>query len=87
MPGSDLFLISAANHAVALQPQGGNYSVGRGAAVMDGHGTWFGSSDGSIWLYSSAKGLTKVAAVPPQPGGNGQPYDEHSGRIVAGPCV
>lgn len=87
MPGADLFLISAANHAAALQPQGGNYSVGRGAAVMDGHGTWFGSSDGNIWLYSSTKGLTKVAAVPPQPGGTGQPYDEHSGRIVAGPCV
>jgi hypothetical protein len=87
MPGADLFLISAANHAVAIQPQGGGYAFGRGAALLDGHGTWFGSSDGSIWLYSSTKGLTKVAAVPPQPGGNGQPYDEHLGRIVAGPCT
>ncbi len=87
MPGADLFLISAANHAVAIQPQGGAYAFGRGAAVMDGHGTWFGSSDGSIWLYSSTKGLTKVASVPPQPGATGQPYDEHSGRIVAGPCT
>jgi hypothetical protein len=87
MPGADLFLISAANHPVAIQPQGGAYAAGRGSAVTDGHGTWFGSSDGSIWLYSSTKGLTKVPTVPPQPGGTGQPYDEHSGRIVAGPCT
>lgn len=87
MPGADLFLISAANHPVAIQPQGGAYAFGRGAAVTDGHGTWFGSMDGSIWLYSSTKGLIKVATVPPQSGGNGQPFDEHAGRIVAGPCV
>jgi hypothetical protein len=87
LPGASLFLISAARHAVPLQVQGGMYAIGRGAAVIDGHGTWFGSSDGSIWLYSATKGLTKVATVPPQPGANGQPYDEHSGRIVAGPCT
>jgi hypothetical protein len=87
LPGASLFLISAAQHAVPLQAQGGSYAIGRGAAVIDGHGTWFGSSDGSIWLYSSTKGLTMVATVPPQPGGDGQPYDEHAGRVVAGPCV
>ena len=55
--------------------------------VTDRHGTWFGSSDGSIWLYTTAKGFVKVASIPPQPGGSGDAYDDHGWRTIAGPCV
>jgi hypothetical protein len=85
-PGAALFLIATANHATAIQPQGGAFLMGRGSSVNDTHGTWFGSADGGIWLYSPTSGLKKVATVPPQLGGDGQPYDQHAWRSVAGPC-
>lgn len=87
LPGADLYLVAAASKAVAIQPKGGTYQTGRGSSVTDGHGTWFGSADGSIWLYSSATGMEKVATIPPQAGATGQPYDQHAWRSVAGACV
>ena len=83
----DVYLIDDANKAVAIQPHGGTYMATRGSSVTDAHGTWFGSADGSIWLYSSTKGLEKVATIPPQAGATGQLYDQHAWRSVAGPCV
>ncbi len=84
---ASLYEITSANHATPIQAKSGTFMFGRGTSVSDGHGTWFGSADGSIWLYSSATGLEKVATVPPQPGATGQPYDQHAWRSVAGPCV
>jgi hypothetical protein len=83
----NLFLLPAPAQMVAVQPKGGAFLPGQGGSVRDAHGTWFGSTDGGIWLYSSAKGMEKVAIVPPQPGGTGQPYDPYAWRSVAGPCL
>jgi hypothetical protein len=83
----NLFLLPAPKQMVAIQPKGGAFLPGQGGSVRDAHGTWFGSADGGIWLYSSAKGMEEVATVPPQPGGTGQPYDPYAWRSVAGPCV
>jgi hypothetical protein len=84
---ASLYEIATANNAVPIQAKGGTFTFGRGSSVSDGHGTWFGSADGSIWLYSTDTGLEKIATVPPQPGATGQPYDQHAWRSVAGPCV
>jgi hypothetical protein len=84
---ANLLLLRAAGESTSIPIKGGTFFQGRGTPVNDAHGTWFGSADGSIWLYSSARGLEKVASIPPQPGGTGQPYDEHAMRSVAGPCV
>jgi hypothetical protein len=88
-PGTqvNLFLLPAPQHMVAIQPKGDAFLPGQGGSVVDAHGTWFGSADGGIWLYSSATGMEEVAKVPPQPGGSGQPYDPYAWRSVAGPCV
>ena len=80
-------LVTAPNQGQALEPKGGQFFIGTPAVVADRHGAWMGSSDGSIWLYSSAAGLRKVATAPPQAGGTGQPNDERSWRSIAGPCV
>jgi hypothetical protein len=82
-----LSLLSAPGKSTRVPVNGGVLLWGRGTPVIDAHGTWFGSGDGSIWLYSSSTGLNKVATVPPQAGGSGQPYDQHAWRTVAGPCV
>ena len=84
---TNLALISAPGHSVAIKPQGGTYIQGQGQGLSDSHGTWFGSTDGSVWLYTASRGIEKVASVPPQPGGNGVPYDPHAWRSIAGPCV
>ena len=84
---ADLRLLSAPDQSTPISITGGTFLQGRGNAVNDTHGTWFGSADGSIWLYSAAKGLEKVANVPPQAGGTGDPYDQHAWRSVAGPCT
>ncbi|HEX7262841.1 MAG TPA: hypothetical protein VF383_01560 [Candidatus Dormibacteraeota bacterium] len=83
----NLFLLPAPKQMVAIQQKGGAFLPGQGGSVRDAHGTWFGSADGGIWLYSSAKGMEEVAIVPPQPGGTGQPYDPYAWRSVAGPCL
>jgi hypothetical protein len=83
----NLFLLPAPAQMVAIQPKGGAFLPGQGGFVRDAHGTWFGSSDGGIWLYAPTRGLEKVATVPPQPGGSGQPYDPYAWRSVAGPCL
>jgi len=84
---ADLRLLSAPDQSTPISITGGTFLQGRGNAVNDTHGTWFGSADGSIWLYSAAKGLEKMANVPPQAGGTGDPYDQHAWRSVAGPCT
>jgi hypothetical protein len=84
---SSLTLLSAPNQSTPISIKGGNFLQGRGTPVNDAHGTWFGSADGGIWLYSPAGGMEKVASVPPQPGGSGEAYDQHGWRSVAGPCV
>ena len=86
-PSASLALLTAPNHLVALEAKGGSFLGGRGTGITDAHGTWFGSGDGNVWLYSSARGLEKVASIPPQAGGTGQPYDPHAWRTIAGPCV
>ncbi len=82
---SNLVLLSAPDQTTPIAIRGGAFLQGRGTPVSDAHGTWLGSADGSIWLYTAA-GLEKVATIPPQPGGSGQPYDQHAWRSVAGPC-
>ena len=84
---TSLSLLSAPDQSTRIPANGGLFLQGRGSPVNDAHGTWFGSADGGIWLYSSSTGLNKVATVPPQLGGTGQPYDQHAWRSVAGPCV
>jgi hypothetical protein len=86
-PGASVALVTAPNKMVALEAKGGSFLGGRGTAITDAHGTWFGSGDGSVWLYSSARGLEKVASIPPQAGGTGQPYEPQAWRTIAGPCV
>lgn len=81
-----LLLIPARNQTVAIQPRTGTFTPAQGGYVRDAHGTWFGGSDGSIWLYTATAGLAKVATVA-SPGGTGQPYDPSAARSVAGPCV
>jgi len=85
-PGGSLAVLTAPKQAVKLGPDGGTLLGGRGFGVTDGHGTWFGSADGTIWLLSSGV-LQKVATVPAQAGGSGQPFDPHAWRTIAGPCV
>jgi hypothetical protein len=80
-------VIPRPNHVESVQIKGGTFLPGRGLGVTDAHGTWFGGGDGGIWLYTAGQGLDQVATVPPQPGGTGQPYDQHAWRSVAGPCV
>jgi hypothetical protein len=82
-----VILVAAPGKATRLDPVGGQFVGGRGTRVSDNHGAWIGSVDGSIWLYSAAGGLRKVATVPAQEGATGQPYDEHAWRSIAGPCV
>jgi hypothetical protein len=84
---TSLALISAPNNSVAIKPQGGTYVEGQGQGLSDSHGTWFGSSDGTVWLYTASRGMEKVASIPPQRGGTGGPFDEHAWRSIAGPCV
>ena len=86
-PSGGLALLTAPRQTIKLPAQGVAIPGGRGGGVTDVHGTWFGSADGTIWLYSSAAGLQKVATVPAQAGGSGQPYDPHAWRTIAGPCV
>ena len=86
-PTGSLSLLKAPNLPVVIKATGGSFLAGQGRGLTDAHGTWFGSADGSIWLYTSAGDFEKVASVPPQPGGNGQPYDPHAWRSVAGPCL
>ena len=83
---TSLSLLPAAGRSTRIPVNGGVFLQGRGTPLTDGHGTWFGSGDGGIWLYSSSTGLNRVATVPPQAGGSGQPYDQHAWRSVAGPC-
>jgi hypothetical protein len=83
---ANVALVTTPNRLVAVQSTGGSYLGGQGTGVTDTHGTWFGSGDGSVWLYSSARGFEKVASIPPQAGGTGQPYDPHAWRTIAGPC-
>ena len=82
---TNLALVSATEHSVAIKPQGGTFIQGQGQGLSDSHGTWFGSADGSLWLYTASRGIEKVASVPPQPGGGGVPYDPTGG--IAGPCA
>jgi hypothetical protein len=85
--GTKLSLVSAPDKSVVLQPLGGTYMEGRGQGLRDVHGTWFGSADGSIWLYTPAGTFERVASVPPQAGATGAAYDPHAWRSIAGPCV
>ena len=82
-----LALLTGPHQAVVTEAKGGVFRGGRGAGITDDHGTWFGSADGSIWLLAPAGDFEKVSAVPPQPGGSGQPYDPSAFRTIAGPCV
>jgi hypothetical protein len=84
---TSLALVSAPNKPVAIEPQGGTFVQGLGQGFSDSHGTWFGSSDGSVWLYTASRGMQKMGSVPPQRGGNGGPYDQHAWRSIAGPCA
>ena len=68
-------------------PQGGTYIQVQGVGVRDAHGTWFGSADGSIWLYTFTGTFEKVAAEPPRSGATRVPYDPNAARTIAGPCV
>jgi hypothetical protein len=86
-PMTSLALVSAPDRSVAMKPQGGTYVQGQGQGLSDTHGTWFGSADGSIWLYTASRGFEKITSIPPQPGGNGVSYDPHAWRTIAGPCV
>jgi hypothetical protein len=83
----NLALVSAPAQSMAIKPLEGTYVQGQGQGFTDTHGTWFGSGDGSLWLYTASRGLEKVASIPPQPGGNGAPYDPHASRSIAGPCA
>jgi len=85
--GPNLALVTGPHQAVVTEAKGGVFQGGRGAGITDRHGTWFGSADGSIWLDTPAGDFEKVGAVPPQPGGSGQPYDPYAWRTIAGPCV
>ena len=85
--GPSLALVTGPGQAVIAKVKGGVFQGGRGAGITDKRGTWFGSADGSIWLFTSAGDFEKVGAVPPQPGGSGQPYDPYAWRTIAGPCV
>ena len=82
-----LALVSAPAQSAAIKPVEGTYVQGQGQGFTDTHGTWFGSGDGSLWLYTASGGLEKVASIPPQPGGNGVPGDPHAWRTIAGPCA
>ena len=82
-----VYRIAAPKQRVPIQPQGGNYNPLNGGAVTDRHGTWFGSYDGVIWLYSPTDGMQKMAMVPGQFGATGQVNDQHVWRSVAGPCA
>lgn len=85
--GTKLLVVSGPKQTAAIQVRGGSFLPGQGQSVTDRHGTWFGSADGSIWLYTAAGSFEKVATVPPQPGGSGNAYDPHAWRSVAGPCL
>jgi hypothetical protein len=84
---TNLALVSAPAQSTALKPKGGTYLQSQGQGLSDSHGTWFGSADGSLWLYTASRGIEKVASIPPQRGGSGVPYDPHGWRTIAGPCV
>jgi hypothetical protein len=84
---TNLALVSAPAQSTAIKPLEGTYVQGQGQGFTDTHGTWFGSGDGSLWLYTASRGLEKVASIPPQPGGNGVPLDPHAWRSIAGPCA
>jgi hypothetical protein len=84
---TNLAIVSAPQHSAAIQPKGGTYIQVQGRGFSDAYGTWFGSGDGSLWLYSASRGFVKVGSVPPQPGASGVPYDPHAWRAIAGPCV
>ena len=84
---SPVMVVTAPKKTTPLDPFGGQFMGGRTIYISDPHGAWMGSVDGSIWLYSAAGGLRKVATIPAQAGGTGQPYDEHAWRSIAGPCV
>lgn len=86
-PSVRIALLPGPNQARLTQPQGGAFQGGRGAGITDEHGTWFGSADGSIWLDTPTGDFQRVATIPPQPGGTGQPYDPAAFRTIAGPCV
>ena len=79
-------VVAGPGHSVLVTSSGAQITPGRGLGVTDQHGTWFGSADGSIWLYAGGK-LAKVATVPPQAGATGEPCDPHAWRSIAGPCV
>jgi hypothetical protein len=85
--GLKLVSVTAPKQAAPIEVKGGNFQFGRGQSIKDSHGVWLGSGDGSIWLLTPDGQLRKVATVPPQPGGSGQPYDPHSSRGIAGRCI
>ncbi len=82
-----LILVHGPNQAVLIQVDGGSFLPSQGQSVADRHGTWIGSSDGSIWLYTPTATFEKLATIPPQPGGSGIAYDPHAWRSIPGPCV
>ncbi len=84
---AQLEVITAPGQVTTVAPQGGTFNPGRPSVVSDSHGAWFGSADGAIWLYATDGVFKKVGSVQPNFGGSGQPYDLHSMRSVAGPCV
>jgi hypothetical protein len=84
---ASLTVITGLGKATTVKPQGGDFLAGHGTPVSDAHGVWFGSADGSIWLFALDGSFKKVATVPPQTGATGQPYDPHAWRSVAGPCI
>lgn len=86
-PSTTITVVTAPGKVVTVAAQGGKFMPGRPTLVSDSHGAWFGSVDGSIWLYTTEGVFKKVGTVPPQTGGSGLPYDPHSIRSVAGPCV
>ena len=81
-----LDVITAPGQVTTVDPQGGTFIPGRPSVVSDAHGAWFGSADGSIWLYTTDGAFKKVGSVPPNAGGSGQPYEAQSMRSVAGAC-
>ena len=84
---TNLALVSAPAQSTAIKPLEGTYVQGQGQGFTDTHGTWFGSRDGSLWLYTASRGLERVASIPAQPGGTGVALDPHAWRSIAGPCA
>ncbi len=91
-----LLLLTGPNQTRPIHPIGSTFRSVATSSFRDGHGTWFGGSDGTIWLYTPSGDFLKVATVPPQPspptlgydpGKVGTPFNPLSMRSVAGSCV